>query len=167
MVIPIHSIKTTFRNPFIFGTLAGILVVLANLAIASLAEGSIDRGYPILLGNGIFTYLIPLAVSVQMGLYRYYRNITPRRSGNASEKAGVSGSMVSSLAMVACCAHHVSDLLPAIGLALAASSFLTQYKDAILVVSLAVNLIGSALIVNAIYKAKLSRDRMGIAIINK
>ncbi len=103
------------------------------------------------LSNGIFVYLIPLAVSVQMGLFRYHRNIT---TGNiaGSEKMGMAGSATSSLTMVACCLHHVSDLLPSIGFILAASSFLIQYKDAIITIGLLANMIGSTYIARAIIK---------------
>ncbi len=64
----IRSIKNLLRNPFVFGVAVGIIVILFNISIASLAEGSIEKGYEVFLTNGIFVYLIPLAVSVQMGL---------------------------------------------------------------------------------------------------
>ena len=146
-----QSIKTHLRNPFVFGASIGMLVVLFNLSIASLAEGSFEKGYEIFLTNGIFVYLIPLAVSVQMGLFRYHRNIT---TGNVAgtEKIGVAGSATSSLTMVACCLHHVSDLLPSIGLIIAASSFLIQYKDTIIIIGLLANVAGSIYIASAIIK---------------
>ncbi|MDP3105298.1 MAG: hypothetical protein Q8M95_11925 [Candidatus Methanoperedens sp.] len=96
-------------------------------------------------------YLIPPAVGLQMGLFRYHRNLT---SGNVSgtEKVGMAGSATSSLAMVACCLHHVSDLLPAVGFLLATSSFIIEYKDAIIIIGLLANLAGSAYIARAIMK---------------
>ena len=147
----VHGIKDRFRNPYVFGVSIGILVILFNLSIASIAEGSLQKGYQVFLSNGIFVYLIPLAVGVQMGLFRYHRNIT---SGNTSgsEKMGMAGSATSSLAMVACCLHHVSDLLPAVGFILATSSFLIQYKDAIIIIGLLANVAGSAYIARAILK---------------
>lgn len=156
-----QRIKTHLRNPFVFGASIGILVVLFNISIASLAEGSFEKGYQVFLTNGIFVYLIPLAVSVQMGLFRYHRNIT---TGNiaGSEKMGMAGSATSSLTMVACCLHHVSDFLPSIGLILAASSFLIQYKDAIIIIGLLANVAGSIYITRAIIK-----DRSIIAKVEK
>ena len=144
-------IKSLLKNPLVFGISAGMIVVLFNISIASLAEGSFEKGYQVFLSNGIFVYLIPLAVSVQMGLFRYHRNIT---TGNiaGSEKMGMAGSATSSLTMVACCLHHVSDILPSIGLILAASSFLIQYKDAIIIIGLLANVAGSIYIARAIIK---------------
>ena len=146
-----QKIRELLKNPFIFGGAAGLLVVLFNISIASLAEGSFEKGYEVFLANGIFVYLIPLAVGVQMGLFRYHRNMT---SGNVSgsEKVGMAGSATSSLAMLACCLHHVSDLLPAVSFILATSSFLTEYKDAIIIIGLSANLAGSAYIARAILK---------------
>ena len=143
--------KSFLKNPFIFGSVIGILVVLFNISIASLAEGSLKSGYSVFLDNGIFVYLIPLAVGVQMGLFRYHRNLTAENV-SGSEKMGMAGSATSSLAMIACCLHHVSDLLPAVGFVLAASSFLTEYKDTIIIIGLLANLAGSAYITRAILK---------------
>ncbi|MDD5472632.1 MAG: hypothetical protein PHU34_00630 [Candidatus Methanoperedens sp.] len=149
--MPGISIKSLLKNPFVFGASIGILVILFNISIASLAEGSLEKGYQVFLTNGIFVYLIPVAVGVQMGLFRYHRNITTGNIGS-SEKMGMAGSATSSLTMVACCLHHVSDLLPAVGFILAASSFLIRYKDAIITIGLLVNVIGSVYIAKAILK---------------
>jgi Co/Zn/Cd efflux system component len=149
----IQDIKL-LKNPFVFGIGAGILVVIFNISIASLAEGSFEKGYQTFLTNGIFVYLVPLAVSVQMGLFRYHRNIT---TGNvtSSEKVGMAGSTTSSLTMVACCLHHVSDILPSVGIIIAASSFLIQYKDTIIIIGLFANVIGSVYIARAIIKDRV------------
>ncbi len=147
------SIKSLLKNPYIFGITAGILVILFNFSIASLAEGSFEKGYQVFLTNGIFVYLIPIAVGIQMGLFRYHRNITDGKIAG-SEKMGMAGSATSSLTMVACCLHHVSDLLPTVGFILAASSFLIQYKDAIITTGLLANMAGSAYIARAILKDK-------------
>jgi len=149
----LKGIQKFFKNPFVFGAGIGILVILFNISVASLAEGSIENGYQIFLTNGIFVYLIPIAVGIQMGLFRYHRNITTVKTGG-SEKMGMAGSATSSLTMVACCLHHVSDLLPAVGFILATSSFLIEYKDAIITIGLLANMIGSAYIAMAILKDK-------------
>lgn len=146
--MPVKHIK----NPFIFGAAIGMLVVIFNISIASLAEGSLKSGYSAFLSNGIFVYLIPLAVGVQMGLFRHHRNMTAEKKLCGSEKVGITGSVTSSLTMLACCLHHVSDLLPTVGFILATSSFLIQYRDTIIIVGLLANAAGSAYIARAILK---------------
>jgi hypothetical protein len=156
-----QGIRSLLKNPYVFGVSIGILVILFNISIASLAEGSLEEGYQVFLTNGIFVYLIPAAVGIQMGLFRYHRNIT---TGNiaGSEKMGMAGSGTSSVAMVACCLHHVSDLLPAVGFVIATSSFLIQYKNAIIIIGLLANIAGSIYIARATIK-----DRSIIAKVEK
>jgi hypothetical protein len=147
----VNKIKSLLKNPFIFGASIGILVVIFNIAVASIGEGSINKGFEAFLTNGIFVYLIPVAVSIQMGLFRYHRNITTENIAG-SEKIGMGGSATSSVAMVACCLHHVSDILPSVGLIFAASSFLLEYKDVIIMIGLFLNIGGSIYIARAIMK---------------
>jgi hypothetical protein len=94
------GIKRLLKNPFIFGAATGIFVIIFNISIASLAEGSLKGGYSVFLGNGVFIYLIPLAVGVQMGLFRHHRNITAGKKLCSSEKIGITGSFASSATMV-------------------------------------------------------------------
>ena len=148
----VMKMSLVLRNPFLFGTGFGILVIIFNISIASLAEGSLKGGYSIFLDNGIFVYLIPMAVGLQMGLFRYHRNLTTGGSMIGSEKIGMAGSTTSSVAMIACCLHHVNDLLPAVSFLLAASSFIIDYKYHIIVIGLVANLAGSAYIARAILK---------------
>jgi hypothetical protein len=157
-----QRIKNLIRNPFIFGISIGLLVILFNISVASLAEGSLKSGYEVLVSNGIFTYLIPLAFGVQMGLFRYHRNITAEQKLCGSEKVGVAGSATSSLTMIACCLHHVSDLLPTVGFIVATSAFLIEYKNIIFIIGLSANAAGSAYIARAILK-----DRSIIAGVEK
>jgi len=59
------------------------------------------------------------------------------------------GGGTSTVAMVACCLHHVSDLLPLLGLS-AAASFLSAYKIPFMLVGLARNAVGIFVIVRTI-----------------
>jgi hypothetical protein len=45
------------------------------------------------------------------------------------------------MAMVACCAHHVTDVLPILGLT-AAAAFLAEYRMAFMLVGLGTTLLG-------------------------
>jgi hypothetical protein len=53
---------------------------------------------------------------------------------------GASGA-TSTIAMAACCAHHVTDVLPLIGLT-AAATFLAEYRTAFMLIGLGTTLIG-------------------------
>jgi hypothetical protein len=86
---------------------------------------------------------IILGFGVQMALYtilkkRLFAPIT--NIGPSGALAGAGGT-TSTIAMVACCAHHVTDVLPILGLT-AAATFLAEYQTAFMLVGLGTTLIG-------------------------
>jgi hypothetical protein len=60
--------------------------------------------------------------------------------GPSGALAGAGGT-TSTIAMVACCAHHVTDVLPILGLT-AAATFLAEYQTAFMLVGFGTTLIG-------------------------
>ena len=55
--------------------------------------------------------------------------------------------------MVACCAHHVVDLLPLVGLS-AAAVFLNAYKTPLFLVGITMNVIGIVVITRQLQRAR-------------
>ncbi len=87
---------------------------------------------PIILGFGI-----------QVGLYTILklRLFIPMNSmGSSGPVVGASGT-TSAIAMVACCVHHVTDVLPILGLT-AAATFLAKYRLAFMGVGLGTTFLG-------------------------
>jgi hypothetical protein len=84
-----------------------------------------------------FVAALVAGFGLQVGLYTYLRllHAQARRAG-VTASAGAGG-----VAMLACCAHHVADVLPVLGLS-AAAAFLGAYKTPLLWLSVAVNLAG-------------------------
>jgi hypothetical protein len=64
-----------------------------------------------------------------------------------------SSGVVSGTAMLACCAHHLVDVLPILGIS-GAAIFLTQYQRLFLVLGLSINLLGIAYMVHLLQKHK-------------
>jgi hypothetical protein len=90
-------------------------------------------------------YVIPiiLGFAVQAALYsilRFRLFIPVSSTAHAGSMIGASGG-TSATAMVACCIHHVTDVLPILGLS-AAASFLTRYQRPFMLAGLVMNLIG-------------------------
>jgi hypothetical protein len=81
---------------------------------------------------------------VQMGLYTYLKTVIHAAARGTGALAGAGGG-TSTAAMVACCAHHVTDVLPLLGLS-AAATFLAEYRIPFMVVGLITNLIGIGVI---------------------
>ncbi|HEY5731603.1 MAG TPA: hypothetical protein VIS72_16260 [Anaerolineales bacterium] len=105
-----------------------------------------DRWYitPIILGFGVQAALYSIL------RFRLFMPITSMHG--TGTVMGASGS-TSATAMVACCLHHVTDVLPILGLS-AAASFLTRYQRPFMLVSLAMNLIGIGIMLFVLYRER-------------
>jgi hypothetical protein len=95
---------------------------------------------PIIIGFGI-----QLALYVVLKRRLYMRPIgeviEPQKVAPASGASiGTSGT-TSTIAMFACCAHHITDVLPILGLT-AAATFLARYRLAFMAVGLGTTLLG-------------------------
>lgn len=87
---------------------------------------------PILVGFG-----------VQAGLYTIMKlrlHLPTAATGPSAALMGAGGT-TSTVAMVACCAHHVADVLPVFGLT-AAATFLAGYRIAFMLVGLSTTMMG-------------------------
>ena len=65
---------------------------------------------------------------------------------------GASGA-TSTFAIAACCAHHVTDVLPILGLT-AAATFLTEYRTAFMLVGLGTTLVGIVMMLVILFKER-------------
>jgi hypothetical protein len=102
-------------------------------------------------------YVIPiiLGFAVQAALYsilRFRLFIPVSSTAHAGSMIGASGG-TSATAMVACCIHHVTDVLPILGLS-AAAGFLTRYQRPFMLVGLAMNLIGIGVMLFVLHRER-------------
>ena len=58
--------------------------------------------------------------------------------------------------MAACCAHHLSDVLPILGLS-GLAAFLARYQTVFIVAGVLSNLVGIAIMLESIQRHQLSR----------
>lgn len=101
-----------------------------------------------------FWYLIVSIIvgfGVQVGLYVQVKNCGHQQASKALP--GASGA-ISGTAMVACCVHHLADVLPILGIS-GAAIFLAQYQRPFLRLGLAINLLGIAYMLNLLRKQKI------------
>lgn len=86
--------------------------------------------------------MVPLALGfgIQVGLYITLKQIIRRKARGTLAAGGTSAGV----GMLACCAHHASDVLPVLGLS-AAATLIARYQVPLLVASLLINLIGIAI----------------------
>ena len=102
-------------------------------------------------------YILPIFITlgIQAALYSIlrFRLFVPTTStGHTGTMMGANGG-TSVTAMVACCLHHVTDVLPILGLS-AAASFLTRYQRPFMLTSLGLNLIGIIVMLVILYRER-------------
>ena len=135
------------------GVLGAVFLTGVYLGIVSLAE-SPKHALDLFWQDRAFVISILLGFGTQVGLYTLLKKglYMPLHvpTGGATTAAG--GGM-STMAMVACCAHHVADVLPLVGLT-AAATFLANWKIPFMVVGLLTNLIGIAVMLREIVRAR-------------
>jgi len=102
-------------------------------------------------------YVMPIWIGfgIQAALYailRFRLFIPTTTTGHAGAMMGTSGG-TSVTAMVACCLHHVTDVLPILGLS-AAATFLTRYQRPFMLVGLSTEIIGVIVMIIVLYRAR-------------
>lgn len=118
------------------------------LGVVSLAGGP-SHALSLLWNDRFFVAPIVLGFGTQAALYARLRILARRARAQGAMTAAGGG--ISTVGMVACCAHHVADVLPVLGLSAAAAA-LASWKVPLLLVGLAANLAGIALALRALRK---------------
>jgi len=131
--------------------LAGAAALLGvYLAIISVAQG-LTHAVEQLGADAFFVGLIAIGFGTQVGLFAELWAIDRRHRAGAA--VTVAGTGTSAAAMLACCAHHLVDLLPIVGLS-AAAVFLDAYKTPLFLVSIAINVVGIVVIARQLRRAR-------------
>jgi hypothetical protein len=141
---------------FVFGAMVmagiylGILTWAQDWTYAS-AQFVRDRWYvlPILLSFGIQAALY--------SILRFRLFVPVSSTGPAGVMMGSSGG-TSATAMVACCIHHATNVLPILG-ASAATAFLARYQRPFMLVGLGMNVAGILAMLTVLYR---ERQKLGL-----
>ncbi|MCA0454006.1 MAG: hypothetical protein LCI00_08535 [Chloroflexi bacterium] len=157
------STKRRFLWPLATGIGGAFLLTVVYLVIVSIAESPQhaldlfwqDRGIviPIILGFG-----------VQVALYTILKKrlFAPVSSTGPSGKLVGVGGTTSTVAMVACCAHHVTDALPILGLT-AAATFLAQYRTLFMLIGLGTTLAGIVVMSFILFRERRRALQMAVS----
>jgi hypothetical protein len=135
------------------GLVGAAFLTAFYLGLVSLAE-SPQHALELFWEDRLFVIPIILGFGTQVGLFAFLKKglfVPIANPVNGATTAAGGG--VSTVAMVACCAHHLTDVLPVLGLT-AAATFLAEWKVPFLAVGLLTNLIGIGLMLREIRKAR-------------
>lgn len=120
------------------------------LAIISVAQG-VDHAVDQLITDALFVGLISAGFGTQVAMFAELRTLDRRHRASAAVTAVGTGTSVS--AMLACCAHHLVDVLPFIGLS-AGAVFLNAYKTPLFIVGIGMSLVGIIVIGRQLQSAR-------------
>ena len=103
--------------------------------------------------------LVSFGFGAQIGLYVYLRLVISAAKAIGATIATGAGTTTSTLGMLACCAHHLTDLAPLVTLTGASSLagailFLNEWKYAFIALGLVVNALSIAITLRTIRKSR-------------
>ena len=135
-------------RPLAFGLLAALALLGVYLGLITLAQGW-SHAIEQLAEDRWFAGAIVAGFGTQVGLFSYLRALRSRAAvGGLSASTGMS-----TTAMVACCAHHVADVLPVLGLS-GAAILLNAYKSPLLWLGMVMNLAGIAYLLTQVRRQR-------------
>ena len=132
------------------GLIAAAILLGLYLVIISLAQG-VDHAFSQLAVDAGFVGLIAAGFGTQVALFAELRAVD--RHHRAAAAVTAAGTGTSTAAMLACCAHHLVDLLPLVGLS-AAAVFLNAYRTPLFLVGIGMNVIGIVVIARQLQRAR-------------
>ncbi len=135
------------RNHVVVGIIGSAALLGFYFLVVSLAQ---SFGHAVQQFTDLSLFIIPLVIGfgAQAGLYSYVRDFS-----SGSKEMAASGS-VSAGSMIACCAHHIVDIVPFLGLT-AFALFLSQYQAALISVGVFSNLVGIFIMLGVVQKNRL------------
>lgn len=101
--------------------------------------------------------LLALGFGFQMGLFSYVRQELRSRQ-NTAAMATCGG--ISTTTMVACCLHHVGDVVPVLGFS-AAILFFAKYQVFFIIIGILSNLLGATMMLRIVQKENLVKNKTG------
>lgn len=137
------------------GLIAGAALLLFYFTVLTLSE-SFAHAVQQTLDFAGWVLALAAGFGIQVGLYRHLRlSLAQRREVVGNKSVAASGG-VSAVSMVACCAHHLVDVLPILGLS-AAALFLSKYQTAFMALGVASNLVGVSIMLELMQRHGILR----------
>lgn len=143
------------KKPTFLGLAAGIVLLGLYLSILTLAN-SFSHALSQFSQLWYWILILVIGFGIQIGLYFYIRESFRSKQMKSPTAVVATSGGASAGSMIACCLHHLVDVLPIMGLA-AASLFLIKYQTLFLVIGILSNLIGITIMLEIIQKNNLAK----------
>lgn len=134
------------------GIIAAFSLIIFYFLVMTVSSASLSA--TISQFEELWYWMLTLSIGfgIQVGLFTHLKNIIKNNQmiDNAGAVAATSGG-TSSASMIACCAHHLSEVLPIIGLS-GFAIFLTRYQIPIIIFGVIMNFFGIIYMLKTIKK---------------
>lgn len=136
-------------RPVIYGVSASVAMMVVYFGIVSYFN-SFSHAVSQFVSLWPFMILLIAGFGAQVSLFGYIRE----KSIKAVPSVTLASGTVSTGSMVACCAHHISDVLPFLGLSFAAA-FVDRYQLFFLSLGIISNILGLLFMLRMIQRHKI------------
>ena len=144
------------KKSFFWAIGAGLLLLFLYFLILALAN-SFSHAVSQFLEMWYWILILAGGFGVQVFLYAYIRySLLQIKLKNATGELAASGA-ISTGSMITCCAHHLVDVFPLLGLS-AAFLFLVQYQLFFILFGIASNIVGIIFMLEIIKKHSLTNE---------
>ena len=135
--------------PLLAATAAAASLVGLYVGLVTWAQGP-GHARGLLWDDRYFVAAIASGFGAQVGLYVYLRRLLSLRARGSAAAGTVAGTGTSTAAMLACCAHHVTEALPVLGLS-GVAIFLGDYRVPLMLAGISVNGAGVLFMLRLVY----------------
>ncbi len=139
------------------GAAASVAMMLFYVVVVLGASRSVDHLIDQVGADWFLLLPIVAGFGVQVGLLVELRR--RQRMHREVIAAGAAGAGASTVGMVACCAHHLADLLPLVG-ATAAATFLYDYRLPFMLVGVGLNVIAISVALRRLRKTPIVHEEV-------
>lgn len=142
------------KKEIVYGSLASVGLLLFYFLVMTISSANLSATVSQFKQLWYWMITLSLGFGIQVGLFTRLKNII-KNSPTTNQAGAITAASTgtSSASMIACCAHHLSEVLPIIGLS-GFAIFLTRYQIPIIVFGIAMNLLGIIYMLKTIAKIK-------------
>ena len=142
--------KKEIRN----GLIAGLSLLIFYFLVMTVSSTSLSATIAQFRQLWYWMIALSLGFGIQVSLFTHLKIlIKDNRIINSAGAVTAASTGTSGASMIACCAHHLTEILPIIGLS-GFAIFLTRYQIPIIVFGIAMNLLGIIYMLKTIAKIK-------------
>ncbi len=136
------------------GLMGGISLLFFYFLVMTIASRSWSATISQFKDLWYWMVILATGFGVQIGLFTHLQTLIKHHQMSGNPKAvTVASTGTSAVSMIACCVHHLSDILPVIGLS-GLAVFLTQYQIPLILLGVVMNVFGIFYMVSQINKIK-------------